>query len=276
MPNNSPYIINGKPTVLPSFCVYMDILGFSDLTIEANKNNQVQELFDRLHRAIVENPQISKHSPETDIIRSTWQFKIFTDNVILGQIIYRGSDAEGEFGHTIEEVAYYQMSLALDGFFVRGGFTIGPLYVGEDMVYGISLLEAYNIEKRIAQNPRIVISPQVMELVKKHLKYYGHPQGAPQNSDILVDTDNQPFVNYLITLIDEEYHIFYDELYKHKENIENCLVKFKDQPHILLKYIWLANYHNYFCKIVNESPNYNDKLLIDPKLAIQQPRRLVD
>ncbi|MBW2044326.1 MAG: hypothetical protein JRI96_05495 [Deltaproteobacteria bacterium] len=246
----------------------MDLLGFNRRTIEAFKKGAEEELFVRLHSVMSKGSELLKDEDTPPI----WSYKVFTDNIVFGLPIRLTHDSESEFGIAITQIIYFQMSMALEGFFVRGGFTLGPLYIGEEMAYGVALLEAVDIEERIANNPRIIISKVVMDLIKKHLKYYAHPKESPQNAEILIDVDGQPFINYLFTAIDDDF-IHWSAIQRHKQNIESSLEEFQNESAIWSKYLWVANYHNFFCRQIEDCPN---KYFVDPKLLVQEPKRLVD
>jgi hypothetical protein len=279
MSKKNPYHIHKDPQLIPSYCVYFDILGFSQETQKAFIQKTEDDLFKKIYHSINDISGLIKKDDEFDPFADSpaaWQQKIFTDNVVLGYPIHRTSDGEGEFGHLILQLSYTQMSLALEGFFIRGGFTIGKLYLDEQIVFGDALLEAYKYENEIANSPRIIISKEVMLLVKHHLTYYGRPEEAPQNSEILIDIDNQPFINYLITTIAEEYYLYREALIKHKQIIEEKLKEYISEPKIWYKYFWVANYHNYFCNTVRGMEGFDNKLFIDSKLLKQIPKRLVE
>lgn len=271
MPTPNPYMIQGKDAILPSYCVYMDILGVRDETTIAFKENKGQELFDKFMLATSKAVKFIK-----DEDTRLWVHKIFTDNVLLGYPIRKSSDGESEFGLLISGLMYYQLSMALDGFFVRGAFSMDHLYVGADVVYGPAILEAYKLESEIANNPRIIFSDEVMDLVRAHLKYYGDPKDSPQYEEIMLDTDGRYFINYLYGIIEnDEYSIDESALMMHKKNVEDRLRQFQNNSHIWSKYLWVANYHNYFCKLIKGFPDFKKDFFIDNVLMVQEPKRLV-
>lgn len=265
-PARNPYIINGKNTILSSYCVYLDILGFSEETKNAFEKNEGHKFFERF---------ITVTSNTNDMVKDKfnfWRHKIFTDNIVLGYPIRKTSDGESEFGFLIPQLINYQLNMALEGFFVRGAFSIGELFVGEETVYGPAILEAHELENKLTNNPRIILSQGVTDLVKAHLKYYAELQDAPQYTAILVDTDGQYFINYLFGVLDEDdYSADFDALQKHKNNVENCLNRFREKSRIWSKYFWLANYHNYFCKLINDCPN---DIFINPGFMTQEPKTI--
>ena len=52
-------------------------------------------------------------------------------------------------------IAYDAMQL---GCLIRGAITVGPLYHDEGVVFGRAMIDAYEMESRVALNPRIVLS----------------------------------------------------------------------------------------------------------------------
>ena len=143
----------------------------------------------------------------------------------------------------------------------------------DTIVFGQPLVEAYQIESTTARVPRIALSSGVLELVKKHLAFYGDPFNSPQNRDVLIDTDGVAFINYL----DAPYT--FDQLLgvlvKHKERVEEKLAQFRAQPQIWAKYAWVAEYHNFVCKKWLRLKKDRESRLISGKLLKSSPHLLV-
>ena len=269
----------GNPLLLDSFCVFMDILGFRQLTIEAHDAGGSEGLLNSIHKVMTRSSRII--GPERLQLaghkEALWQHKIFTDNIVLGyptKITASGRE-ESDFGSVILEICEYQLLMAVQGFFIRGGFSIGPLHVGKDVVFGKALIDAHELESVVAVTPRVVISENVMELVRKHLNYYKDPKDAPQNRHILRDTDNQYFVNYLTDALIGTGEVDSDYLRLHRVSVEKALKKYVSFPKIWEKYLWVANYHDYFCSLIKDLPGYEKDHLIESSLKEQKFSRLV-
>jgi hypothetical protein len=101
--------------------------------------------------------------------RRTLELKASTDNVVLGHPIKRGGELE--FGHLISDVALLQIGFAYEGFFVRGGLAVGDLYMDEDIVLDMGLLDAYEAEQT-AVWPRVTLAESAVQLVRQYLEYY--------------------------------------------------------------------------------------------------------
>ena len=140
-------------------------------------------------------------------------------------------------------------------------------------VASAALIDAYDAEQTLARDPRIVLTASAREAVNEHLSYYGHGQHAPQVRDLLEDSDGQFFVNYLDTIVAENGHFYRAELLRHRAAIEDNLSKFRDRPPIWSKYVWAANYHNYFCSLhstVDRDCKINpEKYQATPKVIVE-------
>jgi hypothetical protein len=154
---------------------------------------------------------------------------------------------------TISQLANYQLAMALKGFFLRGGLTLGELYIDDELIYGLALIEAVIMEEEDAKNPRIIISSNVMDIVKKQISFYTDPKESPHNTEILLDNDDKYFIDYLGVVEAMDGGMTQSILEKHRDIILYCLEKFKGNDDIYSKYLWVADYHNYYCKLNNRT-----------------------
>lgn len=230
-----------NPRMLNSAVCFIDILGFSNMINEACKSNTGNDLLLNIYNSINNSIQYIKPSSH-----GVGNIKIFTDNIVIGIPIYQ--DGESELGQILSGFSSYQLSLALDGFFVRGGITVGDYYSNKYISYGPSLIEAHNLENCLADTPRIVLSDSAKQLVRKHINYYADPIiNAPQVNYIYKDIDGEWFINYLAAIDVNENPYAYNLVKKHKDVIEASLVKYQGVPRVYKKYVWAAQYHNFFC-----------------------------
>lgn len=277
--NTGYFESDGTPKLRLSYCLYMDILGFQETSFDAYKSGQGDSLLRKLHEVISLQAEELIPDKEADSVPTNYA-KLFTDNVVSGQII-SSHNGEGEFGFVIMQAMLYQVQLALAGFSVRGAITVGQFFIDDNVVLGPALNEAYTIEQNISRDPRIVLSDQVFKLAKRHMKYYGEPYDSPQNNHILIDLDGKPFVNYLSILFEDpidgldDYEVIWSRLKTHKQFIEDNLLKYKKSPHVWSKYQWLSKYHDFFCKECCGLPGYDAGILIDEKFSNISPKRIV-
>ena len=263
-----PFFVGSRPMLRQSFCVFMDVLGFAAHIESRFLAGEGQAALERFYEVVTQQLKAT-FNRDVEGTSCTWDVKVFTDNIILGYAL--GSwHAEPEFGSVADKVGRYQLSMALENFFVRGGISVGDLFLDANTAFGPSLLEAHAIEVNLATYPRVVLAPDVVRFVRSHIGFYGNPANAPQNRFVLCDGDGQVFVHYLCHLLcdvyDYESELDVESLLKHKENVISNLGLHEAIPRIRDKYQWVGHYHNYFCHQCRGVSNYSDDLRIDDNL----------
>lgn len=132
----------------------------------------------------------------------------------------------------IGDAAQLQQALTARGFFVRGGLSLGLFSVGDGLIFGPALVEAYELDSRHALHPRIVLSKEAEAV-------------APRNTGLMRDGDGHVFVNYLDRLLE-----LVDgpdaDLEAHAEQVTRRLLDHRGNRRIWEKYRWAAEYHNAF------------------------------
>ena len=144
---------------------------------------------------------------------------------------------------------------------------MGPLFMDDTSVYGAALLEAYELESKIAVNPVVALSDDAMKLVDHHMTYYFNER-PPQVRDVLRGPDGRYFINYLTEAIYETSQgekLAVKLLRKHKNNVVAELRKHRKNPRVFEKFAWLAAYHNHFCDQVAGFPEYKVSLKVPGK-----------
>lgn len=250
------------PLLKKSFTVFLDLLGFSEEIICKSNLGQGNEHLMNIYKAF---------SSASSILDgySVWEKKIFSDNILLGCPITNSHiHSESLFGSLITGIMQFQLQLTLKNYFVRGGWSLGDLFVDDNTIYGEALIQAVNLEKQ-SYYPRIILSKEVENVCKLHLEYYNPKFDSPQNFHLLKDDEGNFFINYLYAIYpedpDEDIDRSVSNLLIHKNNIISNLNIYDGNTKIYDKYIWAAQYHNYFCR---EFFNVNEKLIIEipPKI----------
>lgn len=249
----NPYLSDSRePLLRESVVAFIDILGYQGQVVRAYETGSALALLKALRKALDQTYQMIEDQSGRVLpslgTRAYWAVKCFTDNIVIGYPIR--DDAEVELGTTISNLAYFQLSMIHNGFFVRGGISIGELYIDDEIVFGQGLSEAYEAESKLARDPRVVLSASASKYLSSHMRYYARPEDSPQNLVALKDRDGQLFVNYLYPIIEFEGDCFVgeDELLRHKGIVETKMKEHISEPTIWSKYFWAANYHNWFCE----------------------------
>lgn len=248
----------------------IDILGFSQMILESCHKGYGDELLKEVSYLINKNKQCILPNKY-----SHGKIKIYTDNMVVGFPI--NDDGEEELNEILDNVSEYQFNLSLEGLFVRGGISVGDFYINDDIVFGPALLEAHYTESELACYPRIVLNDKAVKKLNKYMNYYDN---APQHNKLLVDSDGRLFLNYLNTIF--KYYTECNSVYefeivkinlllRHKLKIEEMLNLHKENIRVWDKYVWIANYHNYFCDV---NFKYEKQLKIDKNSLLSWPRQL--
>ena len=128
-------------------------------------------------------------------------------------------------------VGHFQELAASDsvGWMLRGGITMGQLFIDDVMVWGNALVKAYYLEDKIANYPRIVIDEEViMEC-----------EGQAQLQDYFkIDFDGIYFLNYL-----QDCH-FCGQMLMNGFEIMKDEIKLKMNEKMKQKFSWHMNYVN--------------------------------
>lgn len=248
----NPYIgSKGRPLLKNSVVVYIDILGYGETIREvhkAGKDKKFLALFRQTLNDLQEILLCDQVEKETGMHR--FEIRTFTDNVVIG--IPVTNSVSQHLHECFWKVAHIQLELVLSGFFVRGAIAVGPVFIDNDIVFGKGLLEAYQVERNLARDPRIVLTAvardRVLANARQEFRKYGHPRMSTLSQFLLRDADGQVYLNYLKTL-NSDVHEDRDfkEMFQHRDMVESRLKESIGKPSIWSKYAWVANYHNYFC-----------------------------
>lgn len=165
---------------------YLDLLGITN-RMRTIKQQELQ--MNKLHNLYTFSMDITKEILIEE--NKEIQFKIFSDNIIIAKKLsnikeQRIKDIRSLFICT----GRFQELAASDsvGWMLRGGITIGELFIDNIMVWGEALIKAYYLENNIANYPRVIIDENIMnEIIDcEELKDY-----------IYKDFDGLYFLNYL-------------------------------------------------------------------------------
>lgn len=274
MRDRKSYYKNGKPVHERSYCAFLDILGFSDSILAATTTGSHDALLGRFQRIFQEQLAWFRTRHKSGLL----YFKTFSDNILIGCPAYSW-DMESEFGVMVEALGRYQLAMAREGFFIRGGLSLGPLFIDDDQVFGHALLEAYALESKSAVNPIVVLSRDAEANVIEHLKFYGDPKDSPQARVVLRGPDGRYFINYLSECImdtGDELAIDRAALDDHRTQVESALGRCRRNPAVFAKYAWLAAYHNHFCDSVTRLRGFDKAFRIDEGHAAVRFGSIVD
>lgn len=177
-----------------------------------------------------------------------FRWRTLTDSVIVAGPLF-SFHPESTLAYMVLPAASAQFKLARLGWFLRGGITIGDLYMDDQIVIGNAMLDAYEMEEQ-ADVPRVLVDESIVAITKIALTYYGDPYESAANDLFVIDTDQRAFVNYLHAPLsfDYPYDPMLEMLNEHRVRVEDNLEASRGVRRHHRKYRWIAAYHNWFCR----------------------------
>lgn len=243
-------------------CVFLDILGFKNIVRE---DEGVDEACAKVVAALKSGLKSLDKALELDLV----DVKSFSDNVLISLKYEVGKNF---IAPLFEFVCGYQKVLLQHGYFVRGGMSLGGLYVDEYAIYGQALIDAYDIESDKAIYPIVMLSQDVLEFAKrnKHLGLVSQVFNHRNFLSYVFEFREQFFVNYLRSaFISDEVGVGVfpkkldvDFIEHHRNIVVLNMKKHSANERIFSKYLFLAAYHNEFCDACNGVFGYRDDLKI--------------
>lgn len=165
--------------------------------------------------------------------------QIFSDNIVFAQEINTENIVYQVFNFILFVSAYLHQAL-LAGFLVRGGVTIGDMYIDNTFVSGKALIKAYELESRIAIYPRVVIDFDVFGILSLLDEEIMQKFSLPIGDDLLFCIDA-----FRVIYKPKGYNIAFKTI--QEAILKIC--KFEKDFKIMQKHLWIINQFNDFCKV---------------------------
>lgn len=231
---------SGRPLLVRCAVLFVDLLGVREM----NMSQRVAGHLVTLHGVVrlMHRDFFGEASP--------YHSAFFSDTLVLAAPISRDTDDTTEINDLMRQALWLQSNLVGEGFFVRGGLSLGSLHVSDHVLFGPALVEAYDLESRAAVHPRIVLSRAAAETQR----------GTAGGSMLMRDDDGQTFVDYLGGVVEEP-----DDpaplLRSHRDTVVDRLHGSRRHKRRWEKYRWLGEYHN---AVIRRRVLKARELLIDP------------
>jgi hypothetical protein len=145
------------------------------------------------------------------------------------------------------EVAQLQTELTRREYFARGAITLDKFHCHKGLLFGPALVEVVALEREVAVEPRIVLSPAAAGAVVRASR---DPSEGPFLGEIpiLVDEDGLPFVDYLTGALRADPQADLPEtLRAHRDAVARQLERQMTNFPRWAKHRWVAEFHNATC-----------------------------
>lgn len=238
---NSPFTgVDGTPQLVDCAVVYFDLLGVSAKAKGAAAQSELVD-FDKIIREALPYP-IGEAAARAGA--GAYPATVFSDSVIAAVPIEAGLPPAQAVFQLAFDIARLQTDLAVGKYFARGAITLDKLHFHDGLVFGPALVEAADLERAVAVNPRIILSPAATEALRAARGgevFFGEPP-------VLVDEDGLAFIDYLggALQIDPEFDLP-EKLHRHKAVVSKELDEQATNFPRWSKHRWVAEYHNATC-----------------------------
>ena len=227
---------------------YIDLLGITNKI----KSTDQQLAMNILHNLYTFSINVTKEVQieENKDIR----FKIFSDNIIRAKkISSKTKQPKRDIRSLLMCAGHFQELAASDcvGWLMRGGISIGQLFIDDVMVWGEALLKSYYLEDKVANYPRIIIDRNVVNEILQDSKLSGY---------IRKDFDNLYFLNFL-----NDCHFCGEMLMNGFKNMQKEIGKDIDEK-TYQKFCWHMNFVNSELDRKNEKRDRKYRLSLDLQL----------
>ncbi len=131
---------------------YFDLLGWKEFIRESTRDPSLLTDIETVVKAA--EPLMSQFKADAQV-----QFAQFSDHICISV-----PDGVGAMRVACTMTIALSIKIIQLGHLVRGAIVRGPLIHRQNQIYGPALIEAHEIESRVAKYPRIVFSKQAKEL----------------------------------------------------------------------------------------------------------------
>lgn len=218
-----------------SVVAYLDILGFRDL-VKRSRAGEISRLIRIVSREIKPFSSFAK--------RAEIKFQTFSDLTVIAVPVRLSSTfalLDSALSFVVQHLGFAQSQLIDEGIVIRGSITVGDIVRSHGQLYGPALIRAYDLERREAIYPRIIVDELALSLARREKKTVNNVWRYLRK-----EKEGFAYVDYLRIRIAEldEVPQWLDFLGRHKTFIEQCLGRFLLNEKLTQKYLWLSSYHN--------------------------------
>ncbi|MFA7085638.1 MAG: hypothetical protein WC145_03115 [Aliarcobacter sp.] len=235
---------------LYSYTLFLDILGYSTKIkhISKEESKNIFELLNNIEELITE--YFNNASTSSIYKEYTLHYTFFSDCIILSFVpkddINIHEDEIIFFNQTTLEFIFTWIvnvqfiTLLKTGFLLRGGISCKDIYWSDNKVVGPALIEAYNLESKVASWARIVLSEELsnnFNLINhiNQISKYSNSTYLPHSLLLKDDLEKHYYYNYIGRMLarlkvdnlspENMGEIFFKELNENIPYFENLLSK---------------------------------------------------
>ncbi len=228
---------------------FIDILGFKSLINETEKSDNQNEIknitdaFDLIYKVL------DKHYSKDQI--KEIKYSTFSDCIVFS---FPSFQTDALFFACLPLIWLQADLVSNHNIFLRGAITIGDIYHDANKVFCPAMVEAYELESKVAKYPRIILDPKIKTAYDDWLvkleeegdcdKIYDLKEELnsvfSENGLLTKDRDDYYYVDYLRGIVQEmDEPENYPNFIEHVERLVQPYLKPDTDESLLRKYLWL-------------------------------------
>ena len=239
MTNVSDFAAGYRPAVV----TFLDVLGFREL-VHRSSAEEIRATLRSLRS--FSNPGSDDYDDEMEETR----YIAFSDSIVRVRF-YDTPYRVGALWHEILDLLHAQGELAGRDVLVRGGVSVGEVFIDGDMVFGPGFVRAYDLESQFANFPRIVIGPEAFRALRTDRRLIAEDHDLAEElghlrSLLKRGEDGLWFIDYLFAFRAEmdDPERLPEFVERHRDLIVRNANAASPASRVLQKYLWLARYLN--------------------------------
>lgn len=232
-----------------SLVAYLDIMGFKKKVEKSSRFPEEADAVYQLLQAHHLTTQIinkGKDAPYPELIKL--KATLFSDNIVITLPIMN----DKTFRSFVHVVTRFQWDTIDFSSFLRGAIVYGPVCHTKELVFGPAMVRAYEMERKDAKWPRVIVSPDLIPLLSEETRQFAFTYMLSKDENGTLFVDYLRYI-YLCKLGDktddtnEPPSFLPDEFVfrQHRHSIEEALNDRLLTSHVLSPLYQAVVYHNY-------------------------------
>ncbi len=221
------------------YVAFLDVLGFSEM-VKSDLVDDNHLYLSKLFKCHQRAAEVFSDDPNCFITQ-------FSDSIVISKPY-----EEKSFEWFATRVAKYQRILLDERLLCRGGIAVNKHFSNGSFTFSAGLIEAYHVESKIARYPRVVISPELIDLV--------FPEKKEIPEFLVQEDDGMLFIDYVgLTQKQRPKTLVL--------SITDVVTKLlmNENPSLREKGIWLATYSDSTLKTKLAPKKFVGKMIIKKK-----------
>lgn len=181
-----------------SIVAWVDLLGFREQMCSADTPDKLQAAYRRMRdvQAEFDKESASVHPDQGEMNAAMGKRVIALSDGLVIALNLENSSPVTEYSSRYDRIGFFleglrvaQAELAYQGNFLRGGVSFGHFWFEDDILLSPALVDAYEMESKLARNPVIVLKRELADAIRSMRAGEGYAEDDDPMSDLFRDCE---------------------------------------------------------------------------------------